>query len=324
MAVLARSLILAITVAVLVSAAAASADVLQDGNWNARLTGGDLKLGDGVLPAGRVVAGTATSFSIPPYTSAPVGFNLAGASAHFGNFVREAANGTGNEYTASGAVDLSVIGVQVDPLTGNLIGALTASGTITVAGRTLSQGQQTGSISGTCEVREAATPAPVPLAPASGNSGGTPWSIASGAVTITDPGSAIPVICANLPATVASELLGSTEAGHNVLSLGALLTPADAPAGVQAPSTVIAPGTPNPPVTPRPPIGPQRRPCAVPFVRGKLLDAAKKAIKKAGCDVGRIKRKRRHDLAPETVMKQTPAAGKIKSPGYHVRLVVSK
>jgi hypothetical protein len=308
----ARALILALTAAALLAAAPAQADVLHGGNWSGRLTGGSVKLGDGVLPAGYLDPGGTAAFIIAPYSSA-VGFSLAGTSAHFGNFVREAANGTGDEYTASGNLNLSVIDAQVDPSTGAVFGTLSASGTISVAGRTLAQGQQTGSFSGTCEVREAAMPGPVPLAVSSRNPGGTPWSLASGTVTLTDPASAIPVTCPNLPSRIGSELFGSTDAGHNAVSLGAALTPSE---------TVLQP--PGPIVTPPPPIGPQRRPCVVPEVRGALLDNAKKAIKKASCGVGRIRRRHSSVKAPDTVLKQWPKAGTHKKAGYPVRLWVAK
>lgn len=308
----ARVLILAATGAALLAAAPAQADVLRGGNWSGRVTGGSLKLGDGVLPAASVDPGGATAFVIPPYASA-AGFSLAGTSAHFGNFVREAATGTGDEYTASGDLNLSVIDAHVDPSTGAVLGTLTASGTISVVGRTLVQGQQTGSFSGVCEVREAATPAPVPLNLSSGNPGGAPWSLTSGTVTLTDPASAIPVACPNLPSRIGSELFGSTDAGHNSISLGAALTPTD---------TVLQP--PGTPVTPVPPTGNLRTPCVVPDVRGAQLDLAKKAIKKAGCAVGRIRRRHSSFKASGTVLKQVPKAGTIKKGGYLVRLVVAK
>jgi len=213
-------------------------------------------------------------------------------------------------------LNLSPVDAQIDPLTGNLLGATTIAGTITVSGRTLWQGQQTGTFGGTCEVREAATPAPIPLAPTSGGPRGAPWSLASGTFTISDAASAIPVTCTNVPAGVRSELLGSTDAGHNALSLGGVL------AG-SAPSIVAV--DPTNPVVPAPqPLGPVRRPCVVPAVRGKQLDVAKKAIKKAGCAVGTISRRRSSKAASGVVLKQAAKAGATKAPGYHVRLRVAR
>ena len=320
MTALARTLTLAMAGAALY-AAPAHAEALHGGNWSGNLTGGTLKLGDGLLPPGTVAAGGSTGFTIPP-VAGPVGFRLAGTRVNFLNYVREAANGTGDEYTASGALNLLPTDSQVDPASGNWRVTLTASGTITVTGRTLTQGQQTGAFSGICEVREAATPAPVPLSASSSNPGGQPWSLASGTVTLTDPSSPISVSCPNLPSRISSELIGSTDAGHNALSLGGALTPTD-------PGNV---GNGGPPNTPGPPSGVTFGPhsgntlgvCVVPNVIGKDLDAAKKAIKKAGCSVGRIRYRRSLRAASGTVMKQSPKALQVFKPGHHVRLTIAR
>jgi len=62
--------------------------------------------------------------------------------------------------------------------------------------------------------------------------------------------------------------------------------------------------------------------CKVPKLKGKKLKAAKKAIRKGGCGVGKVKKL--HDATAKTgkVTKQGPKPGKILAPGAKIKVVL--
>ncbi len=64
--------------------------------------------------------------------------------------------------------------------------------------------------------------------------------------------------------------------------------------------------------------------CVVPKVTGKTLTAAKAAIKKAKCAVGKVTKKASAKVKKGRVISQKPAPGKKLAKGAKVSLVVSK
>jgi hypothetical protein len=66
------------------------------------------------------------------------------------------------------------------------------------------------------------------------------------------------------------------------------------------------------------------RPCSVPSVRGKKLSAARSAITKAACRVGKVKRVRSRKVKRGRVISQSPKAGKSLPNLGKVNLVVSR
>lgn len=64
--------------------------------------------------------------------------------------------------------------------------------------------------------------------------------------------------------------------------------------------------------------------CVVPKVKGKTLSAAKTAIIKAHCTVGKIKKASSKHVKKGHVISQNPSAGRSMSSGSKVNLVVSK
>jgi hypothetical protein len=62
--------------------------------------------------------------------------------------------------------------------------------------------------------------------------------------------------------------------------------------------------------------------CKVPKLVGKKLKTAKRRIRKAGCRVGRVKRRRGSRRKAARVLKQRPAAGKLRLPGAKVNLTL--
>lgn len=64
-------------------------------------------------------------------------------------------------------------------------------------------------------------------------------------------------------------------------------------------------------------------PCKVPRLKGMTLSAARRALTKHGCGVGRIKRQRSHSVRKGRVISSNPGAGKTRKHGTKVALVLS-
>jgi hypothetical protein len=64
--------------------------------------------------------------------------------------------------------------------------------------------------------------------------------------------------------------------------------------------------------------------CIVPKLKGKTLRKAKRLLKKAGCTLGRVKRREAPNKKPGRVLSQRPKPGTVKPLGAQVRVVVSK
>jgi hypothetical protein len=84
-----------------------------------------------------------------------------------------------------------------------------------------------------------------------------------------------------------------------------------------------APPPPGPPAPPPPPPPVQPRRCVVPRVIGKRLQAARRAIARANCRVGRVRRARSKRVRRGLVLAQSPRPGRRMANGARVRLVVS-
>lgn len=63
--------------------------------------------------------------------------------------------------------------------------------------------------------------------------------------------------------------------------------------------------------------------CRVPALKGKKLKAAKKAIRRGNCKVGKVKRRHSKQVPKGKVISQGPKAGKLTGAGAKVKLVVS-
>jgi hypothetical protein len=82
-------------------------------------------------------------------------------------------------------------------------------------------------------------------------------------------------------------------------------------------------GTPTPTATVRPtatPTGTATPTCVVPNVKGKSLRKAKRAIKKAGCKVGKVKKPKKSKRKKLVVKKQVPGKGALVAAGTPVNL----
>jgi hypothetical protein len=105
-------------------------------------------------------------------------------------------------------------------------------------------------------------------------------------------------------------------------------TAAGVAALAQSAAESFAPPTPTPTPTPTPKPTPTPTPpkpsCKVPKLKGKTLNAAKKALKKAHCAAGKTSRKRSKTVRKGRVISTKPKAGKKLANGAKVKLTLSK
>jgi len=122
---------------------------------------------------------------------------------------------------------------------------------------------------------------------------------------------------------VASDGAWSTEvplsSGTNMIT--AVATDA---AGATAQAQVAVAYSPPPP--PPPPPSPLAPPvtCKVPKTKGMKLNAAEKALRRAHCTVGKVKRHKSRTVRSGRVMSTTPRAGRVLKAGTKIELFVSK
>jgi len=80
----------------------------------------------------------------------------------------------------------------------------------------------------------------------------------------------------------------------------------------------------NPPPPPPPPAPSVPGKCKVPKIKGKKLGAAEKALRRAHCKVGKVRRERSKTMRSGHVVSTTPRAGRALKAGTKVELFVSK
>lgn len=98
-------------------------------------------------------------------------------------------------------------------------------------------------------------------------------------------------------------------------------TPAPAPASTPEPDVAQGPATPAPNVGT--PAGTSRKVCRVPRMTGMKLPAARRALTRAGCRLGAVKRPRARRDTRQVVVRQDPPAGRTQAAGSAVRVVLS-
>jgi hypothetical protein len=166
---------------------------------------------------------------------------------------------------------------------------------------------------------------------------GSAWDAATGAFSMVDNTFALPApVCTPaLIQGVVGAFLGDLGSGNNVISLAGVATrradPTPATGGTTAPPSgttapVSEPGSPtggNPnEVTPlNAPTA--AKACVVPKLVGKTLKQAKRALKKAGCKIGKAK-KSKSKKKKGRIVKQRYKVGTKLPAGAKVPLTVSK
>jgi hypothetical protein len=104
--------------------------------------------------------------------------------------------------------------------------------------------------------------------------------------------------------------------------------PSPTPPAPAPPSPTPAPPPPALPPAPPPPAEPQPAPrvagCAVPRLKGRTLLAARRAINRANCRLGRVKRSYSTSVAAGRVIRQQPRAGRQLARYARVSVVLSR
>jgi hypothetical protein len=283
------------------------------GTYDVKLTNGLLDLGTGLLPPLPIDSGTA--FVVPIGTtpvSQPIGLTLLSSPINVSGLT-----GTLN-LTVTGA------GVTIDPATGNATGVASFYGSVNLSG--IISGLP---LSGSCTFGSSATPVTVAFDTAKGS----PWDPATGAFSMKDNTFALPYSCTPLIATFVSTFLGNTGPGSNIAILnGIAIRLPDPVTPVTSSTTTTATSTPQPGSTStggNPTETPLTAPvatksCVVPKLVGMTLKQAKRAITKAGCNVGKAKKASSKKRKKGRIVKQPYKAGTKLPAGTKIPLTISK
>ena len=197
-------------------------------------------------------------------------------------------------------------------------------------------------VSGTCTYGAVDQPITMHLTTAPGSE----WQLPGRNFTVSDSTFAIPAPVCDDP-TLQSLVVngaGDTSAGHNLAAMvGTAARPEDAPPPPPPPPDLgggssggssggTQGGTPGSDGSgsgePGTTSGTQRTPaaaakrCVVPKLKGRTLAAAKRALKRAGCRVGKVSKRRSRKHAG-TVLAQSKRAGRRLPRGTRVKLVVA-
>jgi hypothetical protein len=281
----------------LVGVASASADPIPAGTYTAQFTGGAVELGNVTFPIDGLAAGT---LEVPS---------------------------TGAANWNVGAITIPDATISSSGLTGTVTTALTGPVTATLDPAT---GNATASVSGyvtipittplgstTCHVGNAMSP--ITISPTT--AAGSPWNAATGAISLVDNTFTAGLTCDNgLITSLVTTYTGSTTSpGDNVLRLNGILTlvPTSTSGGTtQQPTTTNQPATGQTTTT--------TTQCVVPKLKGRKLKKAKAALKKAGCKLGKVKRRAKRKKKAGTVIRQSKKPGTVLPAGSKVNVTVAK
>jgi PASTA domain len=276
------------------------------GTYDVTLTGGSVNIGS-VLPSMPLNSGTTFSVVLGTTSvSQPIGLTTtdsAIAGAITGNVTT----------TVKGA------GVTIDPTTGSA--TVDASFFVSMTADGL----------GSCTLGSSDSPVSVHLTTDKGSA----WDATTGAFSMVDNTFALPApVCTpSLIQGFVSTFIGNLGSGNNTISLDGIATrrpdPAPTgntppPAGTSSPPPASSepPATPNE-ITPLANAPATAKACVVPKLVGKTLKQAKRALKKAGCKVGKAK-KSKSKKKKGRIVKQRYKVGTKLPAGAKVPLTVSK
>jgi hypothetical protein len=287
--------------------AAASAAPMPAGTYDVTLTGGTVKVGS-FLPSLPLTSGT--TFSVALGTTAisqPIGLTTTDSP------ITGAITGTVST-TITGA------GVTIDPTTGSATADATFFVSMTATGL------------GSCSLGSSNSPISVHLTTDKGSA----WDATSGAFSMVDNTFALPApVCSpSLIEPMVTTVLGNLGSGNNVINLDGIAkrradptpssnTPPPGGTTSQPPVSTPSPTTGNPnEVTPLV-SAPTVKACVVPKLVGKTLKQAKRALKKAGCKVGKAKKSKSKKKKGRIVEQRYKVGTKLPA-GAKVPLTVSK
>jgi PASTA domain-containing protein len=289
------------------STAAAHADGMSAGTWDGRITGGTLSLGNGDLRPIAVPAGDPFTFTIPTGASAPVAFKA--PATHISVPLKKVNDG-GTQWAVAGHVDLSAIAGSVDPASGAVTGTATAHGLLH-----LDLAPASGPSSSLyCHLGDPPASAADPAAPA-------PFAVNLAGDTTLTAALGVTLDCGVPIGLTALPIIGDPLLPGSELTLTATFTrrpdPTPPAPSVKPPATTPKPST-NPPKFTPPAVK-----CVVPKLTGLKLKQARKAVKKANCAVGTIKRKKSTKRST-TVLKQAKRAGVVLAKGSKITLTIAR
>jgi hypothetical protein len=301
--------------------AMASAAPMPAGTYDVELTNGTIDIGDGVLPP--LTLGSGTTFTAAIGTAPivqPIGLTVESLPISLGN--------PGDFITATGTLGVTILGagITVDPATGNATVDASFYATVTLNGKVVGI-----SVAGTCAIGTPQSPVVVHLDSAKGSG----WDPATGAFSMVDNTFAVARSCGSSLNDIVAILFGNTDIGDNTAILNGIATRRADPAPStstpppvvttsQPPATTPAPTSGNPnEVTPLVNAPATAKACVVPKLVGKTLKQAKRALKKAGCKVGKAK-KSGSKKKKGRIVKQRYKVGTKLPAGAKIPLTVSK
>jgi hypothetical protein len=280
----------------------AHADVLAAGNYQGQITGGTLTLGNGKYHDLSVPAGAKFSFTIPAGATAPVAFKAPGI--HIDLPYQTDTDSGGTERTATGSLDISEIAGTVDPASGLAHATATAHGALRLTTIPPNFTQW-------CYIGEQPSAGNAPIPPFDLTLDGTSALVDSTFDAQLDCGSLIPYGTPGLP-NIGDMIMAS---GMNSLSLGVTFTRQPDPQPVVKVVTQTITKT----IT----VAPPAPKCVVPKLKGLKLAKAKAAVKKAGCTVGKVTRKK-SSHKKTVVLKQGAKAGAVLANGSKITLTIAR
>jgi hypothetical protein len=281
------------------------------GTYDVHIGDGTVDIGTGSLPAFAV--GSGTSFAVPigsTPVAQPIGLTVADAPI------------TGS-VTGTVSVTITGAGVTIDPTAGSAAVDATFYATVTATN---------GIISGNCSLGSSGSPISIHLSTANGSN----WDPATGAFSMADKTFVMPApSCSpSLAGTLLAFVLGSTtNPGDNLISLVGTATrradvtpppttPQTGTTGGGTNTTTQTGGNPNE-TTPLTAPGAAKA-CVVPKLIGKTLKQAKRAIKEAGCKVGKSKKAYSKKRKKGRIVKQRYKPRTKLPAGTAIPLTVSK
>ena len=288
------------------------------GTYGVQIGNGTIDLGTGFLPP--LTLNSGTSFTVPIGTqpiAQPVGLTVIDAPI------------SGNGITGTVSVTIVGAGVTINPADGSATLDASFYATLNLTGDI-----GLGSMSATCPVGSSNSPVTVHLTTAKGSA----WDPATGGFSMVDDTFVLPAIHCSpllLDALIPIVLGSTTNPGNNVVSmLGTALRQVETTNNNTTTTTTVPVSsggtgggstTENTTTTGSQPSAPAAvKACVVPKLVGKTLKQAKRALKKAGCKVGKAKKKNSKKKKTGRILKQRYKAGTKLPAGTKVPLTVSK
>jgi hypothetical protein len=292
---------------------AAVADPMPAGNYDLATNPGGVQIG-GLLPSVPVPA--AGPFAVG-LTGQPVQLSLPSIATIPGTFNTSIPGGT---LSGSYTINVPSANLSVDPATGSATLDVSLYVSISMQAVTFF------TASASCTIGDAGHPVTLHLT----TDAGAPWAAATGNFALADKTFVVPSpTCDNSTVgAIFALLMGGTSSGDNSAQVTGNATkrpdatPTTTTGGDTTTGTGTTSGQPTTPTTTTTP-GTTAPQCVVPKLKSKSLKQIKKALKKAHCRLGKVKRVKSQRKSG-TVVKQKFAAGQHLPAGTKVPVTVAR